>query len=161
MRKKQKLLLAMTLLGSGGFLLVGAVLGTKYNEAHRIKRVCPEARVWPSHRFGPIFHIWDFASIFVFGDFISPIDRADVTIQSAREPVDIGKLLQLRVNYVIILDSEIVNYDALLRDENLTISIMMRNPVFLEASPEDITNLDGEKSIDDVTLEEVYWFGNA
>jgi hypothetical protein len=38
---------------------------------------------------------------------------------------------------------------------------MMRNPVFLEASPEDITNLDGEKVIDDVTFEEVYWFGNA
>ena len=157
MRRRWKLLIAFIVLCAGAVL----ILATVFNEAYRIKRSFPDAQVTPSHRFGPVFALWDLASFIVPGDFVSPIDRADVTIQSAGRPVDIGKLLQFRVSYVRILDSQIVNYDTLLRDEDLSISIMMDNPTFLDASPEDIKNLDGEKVMDAVTMEEVYWFGNV
>jgi hypothetical protein len=157
MRRRWKLLIAGVGLLAAGEL----ILATALNEAYHIKRSFPDARVFPSHRFGPVFSPWDFASFVVPGDFISPIDHADVSIESASEPVDIAKLLEFRVSYVRIIDCEIVNFDALLRDEDINISIMMSNPTFLDASPEELKNLEEDKVMNDVTMEEEYWFGHV
>jgi hypothetical protein len=155
MKTKWKLLLALIVLGGVAVL----ILATSFNEAYRIKRSFPEARSYPSHRISPFFSLWDL--VVVPGDFVPPIDYAAVSIRSASNPVNISQLLEFRVQYITIFDSDITGYESLLRDPHRGIPIMMSNPRFLNASPEDLIIIDKQKVYDEVTGNYVYWFGNA
>ena len=152
MKKRWKLLLALIVLGGGAEL----ILATSYNEAYRIKRSFPEARAYPSYRISPVLSLWDL--VVVPGDFVSPIDYADVSITSASNSVNISELLTFRVSYVRIFDSDITGYESLLRDPHNGIPIMMSEPRFLDASPDELMIIEKHKFYDEVTGKYVYWF---
>ncbi len=151
------MLIAFVVLCAAGDL----ILATVYNEAFHIKRAFPEARVGPSHRFSPVFSAWDFVSIIVPGDYVSPIDHATVTVRASSEPVDVAKLLRFRVGSIHIDDSEIANSGLLLRGHEPNIPIRISNPTFLGASPDELKILEKRKVYDEFSGTEVYWFGNV
>ena len=157
MRRRHKVIATLVVLPFAIFLL----LATVFNEAFNIKRACPQAHVSPSHRFGPVFSVWDLFGALVPGDYISPVDRANIAIQASEAPVDLAKLLGFRVSYIQIFDSEIENYRELLTGHEPAIPINLVNPTFLGASPEELKLLDKHKKYDEVSGREVYWFGSV
>lgn len=155
MRRRWKILIAIILL----FVSSSVILSTACNEAHSIRRVFPEARVDPAHRFSPVFSGWDLASLVVVGDYVSPIDSASVVIRGSSEPVNLAKLLKFRVSVIYIYDSEIADFETLLNGHQPNVPIMLVNPSFPEATDEDLNLLEAAKAHHDG--EELYWFGSA
>jgi len=157
MKRRHKAIIALLALPFAAFL----VLATFFNEAFNIKRAYPKAHVSASHRFGPVLSLWDLFGALVPGDYIAPVDHANIAIQASEKPVDIAKLLGFRVGYIQIFDSEIENFDGLLTGHKPNIPINLVNPTFLGASPEELLILDKHKVYDEVSNRYVYWFGSV
>lgn len=151
------MLVGLLVLPAATFML----MATAFNEAFLIKRACPEAHVTASHRFNQVLSHWDLFGFFVLGDYVSPIDHAEVSISGSKSPVDLARLLSFRVTYVQIVDSEIMNFDELLTGHEPNIPISLVNPTFLRASPEDLRLLERHKIYDEALDKEVYRFGTV
>jgi len=137
------------------------VLVTMFNEAFHIKRAFPKAQVSPSHRFTQVLSLWDLFGALVPGDYVSPIDNAEVIINRSEKPVDVSKLLGFRVTGIQISDSEVVNFYVLLNGHEPNIPINLINPVFPGASPQDLQNLEEHKKHDVVSGKTRYFFGSV
>lgn len=157
MTRRRQLLVGLLLLPVATSLL----MATFFNEAFLIKRAFPNAHVTTSHRFTQVLSQWDLFGFLVPGDYVSPIDHAEVAINGSARPVDMAKLLRFRVTYVQIVDSEIMNFDELLTGHEPNIPINLVNPTFLEASPEDLQRLDKHKDFDEESGKDVYRFGSV
>ena len=157
MRRRRKVLVGFLVLPVATFLL----LATIFNEAFLIKRACPKAQVTASHRFTLVLSLWDLFGFLVPGDYVSPIDHAEVAISGSEIPVDLRKLLSFRVTHIQIVDSEIMNFDGLLTGHEPNIPINLVNPTFLGASAEDLKLLDKHKVLDEDSGKDVYRFGSV
>ena len=157
MRKRRKMLIGLLVLPITTFLM----MATFFNEAFLIKRAFPKANVIASDRFTQVLSLWDLFGFLVPGDYVSPIDHAEVAINGSGMPVDMAKLLSFRVVYVQIVDSEIMNYDELLTGHEPNIPITLVNPTFLGASPEDLQRLNKHKDFDEASGKDVYQFGSV
>lgn len=148
-----------------GALAVPLLLGyfaiaTLFNEAFHIRRVSPEARVYQSHRFGPVFSLWDIGSIFIVGDYLSPVDYGNVVIEESSTPVSIERLVGLRVSSLYVTDSEIIDFQHLLKGvENPYIVLV--GPTFVDATEEEIEQLNRHRRINQDTGYLEYSFGNV
>ena len=157
MRRRHKVLFSLLVLPVATFLL----LATIFNEAFLIQRAWPKAQVTTSHRFTQVLSPWDWFGFLVPGDYVSPIDHAEVAISGSKTPVDMRKLLSFRVTHVQIVDSEIVNFDGLLTGHEPNVPITLVNPTFLGASPEALKLLDKHKVPDPDSGKDVYQFGSV
>lgn len=137
------------------------LLATIFNEAFNIKRTYPQAHVSASHRFSPVFSLWDLFGFLVPGDYVSPIDCADVAINRSGKPIDLAKLLSFRVSYIQIVDSEIGDFDVLINGHEPNIPIELINPVFPGASPQDLEKLEKHKRPYKVSGKTIYFFGSV
>lgn len=157
MRRRHKVLIGLLVMVVTAFL----VLATSSNEAYRIKRAYPSAQVAPSHRYSPVFSLWDLFGFMVPGDYVSPIDHAEVRINGSENPVDVSKLLGFRVTAIQIVDSEVTSFDVLLKGHEPNIPIELINPVFPGASPQDLENLEKHKKPYKVSGRTIYFFGSV
>ena len=156
-RIRRKVIIGLLSLPCATILL----LSTIFNEAFKIKRAYPQAQVSVSHRFGPVFSLWDVFGFLVPGDYVSPIDFANVAIKGSRKPIDLAKLLSFQVAYVQIVDSEIADFEILLKGHEPNIPIELINPVFPGASPQDLENLEKHKRPYKVSGMTIYFFGSV
>ena len=156
MKRSWKAIAALAVPLSLGYLATATI----FNEAFHIRRVSAEAKVNQSHRFGPVFSFWDIPSFFVLGDYISPIDYGDVVIDLSSEPVSIERLVNLRVSTLHITDSEIIDFRHLLSgDENPYIVLV--GPIFINATEEEMRQLNRSRRVNEITGYVEYCFGNV